>query len=664
MVNSNALPLFLCGPILRRLTSQSIVFWWVSPRPIFPKFSFYLPHERDPFFVTECNETRLTRFKFGTHAHVHMATIPLDSAFSMGQKILYDISLEGEPEHQCHCAGGEEGGHGAGDSLTALLPHLTYPGEDRPSLMIQKNVHRFFHGSCRKPHHDSQDGLLGLDREISFTLDDRIHRPAFLMLTGDQIYADDVAGPMLKAIHQVIALLGIYPEAFDVAVVPDAQSLYDRFEGYYTRKEILPRTRVGDHWYRRGGAKHIFSSSLAHNHMITFGEWMAMYLLVWSPVLWDFLSIDGLEGVPMKYHATYENELHILHAFQKSLPKVQRLLAHIPIYMIFDDHDITDDWNLTAKWEQRAYGHPFTKRIIGNGLMAYFLCQGLGNAPDIFLKSKSLMEHATRYFDAPDKAAHDAFIDTLLAFKHWHYEVPCSPELVVMDSRTRRWKRNRMPSSPSGLLDWEALMKLQHKLMKSDAVLLVAPGPIFGVKLIELIQKIFTTFGYSLAVDAENWMAHRRSAYVLLEIFKNAKTASRNVIISGDVHYSFVYDVELRHATECPGIWQITSSGIKNEFPGSILRWLDRINQVMYSPDSIFNLFTKRRDLVIHERVPRCSGRGKGELAGASIRKGRKQHLINACGIGRVTLDDLGAPIEIAEVYADGSFIVFDSIQK
>lgn len=45
--------------------------------------------------------------------------------------------------------------------------------------------------------------------------------------------------------------------------------------------------------------------------------------------------------------------------------------------------------------------------------------------------------------------------------------------------------------------------------MREDAVLPVAPAPIFGVKIIELIQRIFTTFGYSLAVDAENRMGHR-----------------------------------------------------------------------------------------------------------------------------------------------------------
>ncbi len=67
----------------------------------------------------------------------------------------------------------------------------------------------------------------------------------------------------------------------------------------------------------------------------------------------------------MKYKAVYEKEQQFITAFQSDLPRVQRLLAHIPTYMIFDDHDITDDWNLTAKWEQQAYSNRFTRRIIG-----------------------------------------------------------------------------------------------------------------------------------------------------------------------------------------------------------------------------------------------------------------------------------------------------------
>ena len=55
-------------------------------------------------------------------------------------------------------------------------------------------------------------------------------------------------------------------------------------------------------------------------------------------------------------------------------------------------HDVTDDWNLTADWERTAYGHPFSKRIIGNALVAYLLCQAWGNDHD---KLNPLIHHAS-----------------------------------------------------------------------------------------------------------------------------------------------------------------------------------------------------------------------------------------------------------------------------
>lgn len=626
-MNAAQLPPIICGPLIRRLTREQLVLWWISPRSLTGTLDCYYPHEAAPFLSVPFDTENLTTFAVGSRAVVHLADIRPDTGFPVDTKIEYDIRLLKD---------------GGSHSLADLQPHIVYPDQQRPSFVVRDTIRRFYHGSCRKPHHDSEDAFMGLDREIRDSLDDMDLRPALLMLTGDQIYADDVAGPMLQAIHQVIRLLDLYGETFDEAVVGDSEELYARPDCYYQRGNILPRTRVGERWYRRGGVKHIFSSSFAHNHMITFGEWMAMYILVWSPALWPFVRFDPVKA-PVKFKSRFDSERRCIDHFRTNLPGVQRLLAHIPTYMIFDDHDITDDWNLTVKWEQQAYGHPFTRRIIGNGLMAYFLCQGLGNHPDTF--PQDLMDTASDYFNTPDNNRHERLIEALLAFKHWHFEVPLFPELVVVDSRTRRWKRDRRIASPSGLLDWEALMKLQHKLMKSDAVLLVAPAPIFGVKVIELIQRIFTTFGYSLAVDAENWMGHRKSAHTLLEIFKNAKTASYNVIISGDVHYSFVYDIELRYTKNCPGIWQITSSGIKNEFPHAILSWLDRINQVLYTPLSPLNWFTKRRDMVIHERIPR--GR-------------ESQRLISACGIGRVTLDAKGAPVEIAEVYAEGHALLFE----
>jgi len=155
-----------------------------------------------------------------------------------------------------------------------------------------------------------------------------------------------------------------------------------------------------------------------------------------------------------------------------------------------------------------------------------------------------------------------------------------------------------------------------------------------------VVQKIATLMGQALTVDAENWMAHRGAARSLLNIFRHSRTPGNYVILSGDVHYSFAYDVEVRDDTRPPHIWQITSSGFKNEFPEDLLNWLDRLNRWLYSPRSPLNWFTKRRAMSITPHLP--DQRKHGE------------RLWNGSGIGQVWLDAKGRPERIVQHNADG----------
>ncbi len=59
------------------------------------------------------------------------------------------------------------------------------------------NKLRLFHGSCRKPHGEAEDALAILDQLMASTAEKPNERPHQLLLTGDQIYADDVADSLL-----------------------------------------------------------------------------------------------------------------------------------------------------------------------------------------------------------------------------------------------------------------------------------------------------------------------------------------------------------------------------------------------------------------------------------------------------------------------------------
>jgi hypothetical protein len=261
--------------------------------------------------------------------------------------------------------------------------------------------------------------------------------------------------------------------------------------------------------------------------------------------------------------------------------------------MIFDDHDVSDDWNLSLAWEGNTYFHPFSRRIIGNGLMAYWLCQGWGNAPENF--ALDIYHLANHYFKQPNKVNHDQFIEYLLKFERWHYSIPTFPKILVLDTRTRRWRSESNRHKPSGLMDWEALSEMQQNMLDEDNIILVSPAPMFGVKFTEALQQVMTWLRLLLMVDVENWMSHKGAASVLLSIFRHRKTPQQFIILSGDVDYSFVYDISLRFRKPAPQIYQITCSGLKNQFPTSLLKVCEFLDRVLYSPSSPINLFTKRK---------------------------------------------------------------------
>lgn len=613
MTSSTPLPLVLAGPVLRRLEPQRLAVWLVTTQPEPPTFSVDAPGVFP--------DMRWQSLPIGTHAFVHLLDVHFSQPLPCDVAINYDIRV-------------------ADQGIADWAPHLLYPAQAHPSFVLRGRLDQLLHGSCRKPHHPARDGLLCADR-LLLACERPDQRPALLMMSGDQVYADDVAGPMLRAIHALIARLGLFDEQLQGARVADSAALYQHPTCYYHRADLLPAQARNESLRERffgGKRKPIFSSSNADNHLVTFAEVMAMYLLVWSPTPWRLVRLDMPEDLDHEQQARYRQELPLIEAFAADLGQVARVMAHLPCLMIFDDHDITDDWNLSAQWEETAYGHPFSRRIIGNALLGYLLCQGWGNDPD---SCQALVERYRTLASEPLPCpAQDELIDALLAFQGWQFSLPSNPPLLVLDTRTRRWRSESDPAKPSGLLDWEALTELQQALLDHPSAVIVSPAPIFGVKLIETVQRVFSWLGYPLLVDAENWMAHRGAAQVILNIFRHSRTPGHYVILSGDVHYSFVYEVLIRHRQRSPHLWQVTSSGIKNEFPRRLLDVLDRLNRWLYSPRSPLNWFTKRRQMQVVPRTPSHSQAG--------------ERLWNSAGLGQVFFDEQGRPARVYQLNADG----------
>ncbi|MDR5897831.1 alkaline phosphatase D family protein [Halomonas vilamensis] len=628
------LPDVLAGPLLRRISPHRMVFWLVGSRPL--DISLMLHPSGHPSRRLRLNDKQVRRLPLGRHAWLHLIDVPLKTPLPSNVLIDYDLTLATDQ----------------GDSgIEDWAPHLLHEGAKYPCFVLTDDHRRLLHGSCRRPHYDGPDGLVRADDWLAERRDTPEAWPAWLLMTGDQVYADDVSGPMLVAIHSLIHRLGLFDETLKGATVTDSQGLYLSKATYYHRETLLPDVKSSADLRERffgGVRKPVFTSANAHNHLMTFAEVIAMYLLVWSPVPWRLVEV-AQPALNEEKAMLFQREQAIIDRFVQGLPAGARLLAHVPSLMMFDDHDITDDWNLSADWERTAYGHPFSRRIIGNALLAYLLCQGWGNDPNRLAEPldavAELLEAAAARDGWLHEENHDAVIEQLLRFQGWEVQVDGTPRLIMLDTRTRRWRSERNPKWPSGLMDWEALSELQQQILDAPSVVIVSPAPMFGVKLIEVIQKLFTLAGKPLMVDAENWMAHRGAASVMLNIFRHSRTPGHYVILSGDVHYSFAYDICIRHRHEGPKLWQVTSSGVKNAFPDTLLDWFDRANRWLYAPRSPLNWLTKRRRMEITPRDPDRAKSG--------------ERLWNGSGIGLVELDDEGCPNDIRQLDARGFDVVF-----
>ncbi|WP_440053235.1 alkaline phosphatase D family protein [Pseudoalteromonas sp. T1lg65] len=570
------LPKLLLGPLLRRVEQANVCVQLVTSK------ACRLELEIEGY-QSHCEVTSL---QLGESCFLHFIQVQLATPLALDTLHQYHLIIDSEKQQ---------------------LSSLEYDGQ--LSFAVPNQLNQILHGSCRNPHHPSKDSLITADQwqQQQRELGDK--GADLCILSGDQIYADDIAGPMLLAIRQLINRLGLFKEAeLGLELPQDIQAqLYQRhaFLPHTPWKEASKKTL--NYWLKKDEPH--FSSVKAFNHLVYFEEFVACYLLNFSSECWQLINFDQLhyEGGNKTKRFIFEKELVAIKDFADHLHCAQRLFANVPVMMMFDDHDVTDDWNLTAKWEQAIANNPVSKRIISNGLISYWLFQGLGN--DAFEQSGELIDgfkasltNQVWHLKPFDKQIH--------RFNRWHYCLNTYPKVVVLDTRTHRWRNEQDFNEPSGLLDWEMLMELQDTLIDHSAVVIVSPAPVFGVKAIEAIQAMFNFCGQPLVVDVENWMAHEGAAKKLIDIFKRPDTPKETIILSGDVHYSFCFSVQARFGRHHNRIWQLTASGIKNEFPKSLIRALDKLDTILYGKWSPFNLFTKRWQLSVSKHPSSLTSHG------------------------------------------------------
>ncbi len=267
---------------------------------------------------------------------------------------------------------------------------------------------------------------------------------------------------------------------------------------------------------------------------------------------------------PGEHVADFEEYTH-LYLDSWSDPLVRWLLSTVSSAMIFDDHDVHDDWNISEAWVAKMRSKPWWHERIVGALMSYWLYQHLGN-----LSPGELDEDPVyRRIDAGEDAgplvrdlAERADRDVGTARWSFHRDLG-GTQLVVVDSRAGRV----LDASGRRMLDdaeWEYVER--HARGDCDHLLIATSVPFLlpaGMHHLEQWNERVCSGAWGKlaaraaeairqAIDLEHWAAFDNSFRHLTELERSVAAGERGaapatiVTLSGDVHHAYVYEAGFR----------------------------------------------------------------------------------------------------------------------
>jgi hypothetical protein len=579
--------------------------------------------------------------QLGKYLHVVAVTAkPINNTvLTSGQIYAYDIEFAGSPESPSGVRVPENEKENLISCLWPVSPDLSALGPETISYFSHQlptfalppkdlNYLRIVHGSCRKPHGDGRDALPILDNSIEQFAATANSRPHQLFLTGDQIYGDDVADAMLWALTDAGDTLLGWEESLplmndaqikknlciSIPKISENENAGDQERKIFRESpiqkpsdteyepkkpiQLQPGTR-SDIARDFGGftAMLVNKPQKSKSHLFGLGEYCAMYLLVWSPILWCARFPKGKDICPNSKQAkVWDTEVVELEGFARNLWRVRRALANIPTYMICDDHDVSDDLYLNREWCYRVLGKPLGRRVLQNAWLAYAVFQAWGNTPAQFDRAKpgdkllkaaekwsasagtdvAVWEEAASYLGIPRidpktnlpkfKLDEDVFIldrdcEGVSEVLNWHFTVRSfKHEVIVLDTRTWRGYPVESPIDPPMLLTHKGFEEqIQKPLQETnllnktgefeiEATLVVVPTNLVGLWLIDAVQKWDVAQGKVFSSDAgDAWNFHELAfVKLLVEFFKQR---DRVIVLTGDIHYAA--GVRLSYWSDC-----------------------------------------------------------------------------------------------------------------
>jgi len=298
-----------------------------------------------------------------------------------------------------------------------------------------------------------------------------------------------------------------------------------------------------------------------------YAVWPDLVLLLGDQVYADEVSpavgefIRGRRDVrepPGEQVADFEEYTH-LYRESWTDPQLRWLLSTLPTAMIFDDHDLHDDWNTSEAWVRQMREQPWWQERIAGAFMSYWIYQHVGNLSPRELAEDRLFGQVTSAADGTEllrafavHASHETY------GSQWSYARALgSSRLVVIDSRAGRvlkgGRRSMLDETEWRWLERQATGDVDHLLLATSLPLLLAPAlhhveawneavcaGAWGRRVARLGERMRQRF------DLEHWAAFEESFARLARIIREVASGVRGTppatigVLSGDVHHSYL----------------------------------------------------------------------------------------------------------------------------
>jgi hypothetical protein len=263
---------------------------------------------------------------------------------------------------------------------------------------------------------------------------------------------------------------------------------------------------------------------------------------------------------------------------------IRWLLSTISTAMIFDDHDVHDDWNTSSAWVEKMRAQPWWEKRITAALMSYWIYQHLGNlAPDELERNELLRRVEAADDAAPILREFAAAADHSVNGSRWSYKRDLGgTRVVVFDSREGRVlegrKRKIVDDREWKWIEEQVRGDFDHLLLVDTLPFLLPPAlhhfeawneavcaGAWGRWLTGAGERIRRTF------DLEHWAAFGDSFEKMARLLaavgagKHGEPPATIVGVGGDVHHAYLAEVGFRRrAGVRSAVYQAVCSPFRN----------------------------------------------------------------------------------------------------